>query len=102
MLSIFSYVCCHLYVFFGEMAVYQGPQLDLFATDAGDDDAGGRIDSPPGAQSEDNSGMSPLTPDDDARQVLEELRHLDLDTVSPRQAIEMLYQWRQLLEKPLP
>lgn len=80
----------------------QGPQLDLFATDAGDDDAGGRIDSPPGAQSEDNSGMSPLTPDDDARQVLEESRHLDLDTISPRQAIETLYQWRQLLEKPLP
>ncbi|MDO5057059.1 MAG: DNA mismatch repair protein MutS [Lautropia sp.] len=83
-----------------EHAAGERPQLDLFAAQAHEQAATGVDVAPFDTQTEDNGGMSRLTPDEDALQVLEALRHLDLDSLSPRQAIEMLYQWRQSLEKP--
>ncbi|MDO5101425.1 MAG: DNA mismatch repair protein MutS [Lautropia sp.] len=84
-------------------AADKGPQMDLFAANVPDEHD--VMDSPENdnlRQSDraDSSPASSATPVIDARaaRIAAELLALELDSLSPRQAIDQLYQWRQALD----
>lgn len=80
-------------------AMDQGPQLDLFATENMQDATVGSIISADNRAECENSPTSHSLPPADATamQVLEELRSLDLDAITPRQAAEQLQRWHDIL-----
>ena len=81
-------------------AADQGPQLDLFATEVTQDHEDGTnvVAADSSAwENGDGSSSSPHQPDAAAWQVLDELRALDPDAITPRQAADYLHRWREAL-----
>ena len=83
-----------------ENAADQGPQLDLFATETLQDSTVASDVPASDTQECENGGepFSSLRADAAAQQVLDELRALDLDAITPRQAAEQLNRWREVLQ----
>jgi|GEM_PF-2975614 len=83
-----------------ENAADQGPQLDLFATETLQDSTVASDVPASDTQECENGGepFSSLRADAAAQQVLDELRALDLDAITPRQAAEQLHRWREVLQ----
>ena len=83
-----------------ENAADQGPQLDLFATETLQDSTVASGVPASDTQECENGGepFSSLRADAAAQQVLDELRALDLDAITPRQAAEQLHRWREVLQ----
>ncbi|MDO4231912.1 MAG: DNA mismatch repair protein MutS [Lautropia sp.] len=79
----------------------QGPQLDLFGAEANAADGAGLVAPYPEKAHNGEADATPALPGH-ALQVLDALRTLDLDAISPRQAVEQLYAWRQLLDQQEP
>ena len=74
--------------------------MDLFATETLQDSTVASGVPASDTQECENGGepLSSLRADAAAQQVLDELRALDLDAITPRQAAEQLHRWREVLQ----
>ncbi|MDO4905916.1 MAG: DNA mismatch repair protein MutS [Lautropia sp.] len=84
-------------------AADEGPQLDLFATNVHEDSNTIDFTDDDNLRQSDSGFLSPSIASDSPRttemaRIATELLALDLDALSPRQAIEQLYRWRQALD----